>query len=197
MQDYTAALELQKSVLPESARALASSHYQLGTVLEFSPAGRPAALKHIQAALDSFKLRAKELEAAAAGKTDEVKSADVTRMSAKERENESKDVATLIGDLEAKIEELNAGPPPEDFVAETINHLLGGGISSSSSSAPVADSAPVNDLTSMVRKKKKPAPATPAPAAAAAAAANGNGAAVEKRPAQESAEGVQKKPKTE
>jgi HAT1-interacting factor 1 len=183
VQDYTSAVEIQTALLPASSRALASSHYQLATVYEFAPAGRASALKHVQAALDGFKLRAKDIVAAEAGK---VESEDVGRMSAKERENEARDVAALIGDLEVKIEELNAAPPGTDFVAESIKHLLGGGIGAPS--APAVDSAPVNDLTTMVRRKKKPAP-PPAPASSA------NGA--DKRPADEAAGGAPKKPRTE
>lgn len=175
--DYTSALEIKEAHLPASSRALASAHYQLGTVLEFTPAGRAAALKHVQSALDGFKLRAKEIEAADGGRNEDVKSEDVKKMTAKEREVEKRDVETLIGDLEVKIEELNAAPPAADFVAESINHLLGG----APGSAPAAASdAPVNDLTSMVRKKKKPA-AAPVP----------------KRGPEEDAGGAEKKARTE
>lgn len=152
MQDYTEAVKIKSALLPASSRALASAHYQLGTVLEFTPAGRSEALKHVQLALDGFKQRETEL------KSGDTKSEDIARLSPKERDAEAKDVAALIGDLEVKIDELKAAPPAADFVAESINHLLGG---VSSSAAPVADSGPVNDLTSMVRKKapKKAAPA--------------------------------------
>jgi HAT1-interacting factor 1 len=201
VQDYTSALEIQKATLPASSRALASSHYQLGTVLEFTPAGRPAALKHVQAALDGFKLRAKEITTAQAGEP-VPDSPDVAAMSAKEREAEARDVAALIGDIEVKIEELNSAPPAFDFIANSINHLLGGAPApgASGSAAPVADSGPVNDLTSMVRKKKKPAAPAAAPVAAAPAPAAADAAASgagDKRPAEVDAAGLAKKPKAE
>jgi HAT1-interacting factor 1 len=188
VQDYTAALDIKKALLPASSRALASAHYQLGTVLEFTPAGRKAALEHVQAALDGFKLRAADITAADAGKADEVKSEDVARMTSKEREAESRDVAALIGDLEVKIEELNSAPEPADFVAESINHLLGGAPAAGSSAAAV-DSRPVNDLTSMVRKKAPKKPTAAAPPAAA------NGA--EKRKADDEAGPADKKAKAD
>ncbi|KAL1410992.1 hypothetical protein Q8F55_001937 [Vanrija albida] len=153
VQDYTEAVKIKSALLPASSRALASAHYQLGTVLEFTPAGRSEALKQVQLALDGFKQRAAEL------KSGDTKAEDIARLNAKERDAEAKDVEALIGDLEVKIDELKAAPPAADFVAESINHLLGG---VSSSAAPVADSGPVNDLTSMVRKKApKKAPAPP------------------------------------
>lgn len=153
MQDYTAALEIKKDLLPPSSRALASAHYQLSSALELTPAGRPAALEHVQAALDGFKARAEELKLANAGQ--KVPSEDVARMSERERDAELKDVGELIGDLEVKLDELKAAPPREDIVSESINHLLGG----VGSDTPKEESGPVNDLTSMVRKKKRPAPA--------------------------------------
>lgn len=151
MKDYEAAVKLKSSLLPKSSRALASAEYQLGTALEFTPAGRPSALVHVQAALDGFKARLAELTA-----TTEP-SADVAKLSDKERESERKDVEALIGDLEVKIEELKAAPEGGDIVSESINHLLGG-----QGGEVKADAGPVNDLTSMVKKKKKPA--APAPA---------------------------------
>jgi HAT1-interacting factor 1 len=148
--DYTAALDIKKVLLPPSSRALASAHYQLSSALELTPAGRPAALEHVQAALDGFKARADELRRAIAG---EKAADDVERLSEREREAELKDVSELIGDLEVKIDELKIAPPREDLVSGTINHLLGG-----IGGEVKQDAGPVNDLTSMVRKKKRPAP---------------------------------------
>lgn len=148
LKDYQAAVKLKASLLPKSSRALASAEYQLGTALEFTPSGRPAALVHVQAALDGFKARLAELTS-----TSEP-SADVAKLSEKERESERKDVEALIGDLEVKIEELKAAPEGGDIVSESINHLLGG-----QGGEVKADAGPENDLTSMVKKKKKPAAA--------------------------------------
>lgn len=152
MSDYTAALAIKKALLPPSSRALASAHYQLSSALELTPSGRPAALEHVQAALDGFKARADEVRRALAG--DKVESDDVARMTEREREAELKDVGELIGDLEVKIDELKVAPPRQDLVSDSINHLLGG----IGGDAPKEDAGPVNDLTSMVRKKKRPAP---------------------------------------
>ncbi|WVF71875.1 hypothetical protein IAT40_006685 [Kwoniella sp. CBS 6097] len=183
VQDYTSALEIKSALLPASSRALASVHYQLATVLEFTPNRRSDSLNHVEKALESFKLRLQELKSASSSSSSEnigVLSEEVLKLSEKERENEIKDVETLLGDLEVKIEELKAAPPANDIVSESINHLLGqpdtdgfgsaSGSGSGSGSTGGGDSGPVNDLTSMVKKKKPKAAAAVNNAAAATAA---------------------------
>jgi len=165
VQDYTEALRIKSALLPPSSRALASVHYQLATVLEFTPAGRDAALSHVQKALAGFEARLAELS--------NPKSAadDIAKLSDKERENEKKDVEGLIEDLQVKIEELKQAPVggEVDIVKEGVNHLLGGGLSAfGAPTTAEKDTGPVNDLTSMVKKKKKPAAAPVAPVEAKA-----------------------------
>ena len=198
-QDYTEALAIKSKLLPPSSRALASVHYQLATVLEFTPNGRSTALEHVSAALAGFKARLEEIN----GKNE--LSDELKKMGEKERENEKKDVEGLIGDLELKIEELKAAPEAVDPVSESIKHLLGQGGESAfgpsssggaaSSATDVKDDVPVNNLTSMVKKKKKPA-------APASAAEEGKGKGVEngekrKVEEEEGTEQEAKKPKTE
>ena len=164
VQDYSEALRIKSTLLPPSSRALASVHYQLATVLEFTPAGRDAALRHVQKALAGFQARLAELSKPTSA-VDEI-----TKLSDKERESEKKDAEGLIEDLQIKIEELKQAPVggEVDIVKEGVNHLLGGGLSAFGvpTTSTETDSGPVNDLTSMVKKKKKPAAApttTPAP----------------------------------
>jgi HAT1-interacting factor 1 len=214
VQDYTEALKLKSALLPPSSRALASVHYQLATVLEFTPSGRAGALTHVQAALAGFQARLAELAQLANGSS--TTSEELSKMSEKEREHEKKDVEALIGDLEVKIEELKSAPQQGeegvDPVSESIKHLLGGvgegafGPSSAGGSAGASafgtsgEAAPVNDLTSMVKKKKKPVQAaqTTAPAVGGQVDVKGKGLENgEKRKAEEPVELEAKKAKTE
>jgi HAT1-interacting factor 1 len=188
--DYTSALGLQTKLLAPSSRTLASTHYQLATSLEFLPNKRSEALSHVQASLSGFKSLLSELKGDTPTENDSVK-----KMNAKEKEGEMKDVEALIGDLEVKIEELKAAPEIGDLVSQSIDHLLGNGDGGEGSGGVKADTTPVNDLTSMVRKK--PArKVQPQPAAAQA----GNGSAtseVKRKAEEEAAGGADKKPKAE
>nr|XP_019042602.1 hypothetical protein I302_09211 [Kwoniella bestiolae CBS 10118]OCF21532.1 hypothetical protein I302_09211 [Kwoniella bestiolae CBS 10118] len=159
VQDYSSALSIQSSLLPSSSRVLASTHYQLATVLEFTPNKRSEALSYVEKALEGFKLRLTELKSS----SQEGISEEVKKLGEKEKEKEVKDVENLIEDLNVKIEELKSTANVEeanDLISQSINHLLGQpegdqfGSSSGSGSGKEKDSGPVNDLTSMVRKKK-------------------------------------------
>lgn len=81
-------------------------------------------------------------------------------MGDKEREAERKEIQELMGDLEVKVEELRQAPEKGGLVEQGIQHLLGGGQGAFGGPAIDAkkEEGPVNDLSSMVRKKKKPAP---------------------------------------
>ncbi|ORY22573.1 hypothetical protein BCR39DRAFT_551318 [Naematelia encephala] len=201
VQDYTSALDIKSAILPPSSRALASVHYQLATVLEFTPDRRSDALSHVEKALSGFRARLSALQSPESSST-------VGEMAGKDIAQEIKDVQALIGDLEVKIDELKTAPPAEDLVSESINHLLGSSNGESSTLGPGAglDDKPVNDLTSMVKKKPKKNGTAQMTAAVQEvkqavqemkdAAENTNGAA-EKRKAEEQAEGEAKRVKAE
>ena len=143
MSDYSSALGIKATLLPPSSRALASVHYQLATVLEFTPDRRPDALSHVQQALSGFKARLAELRSSAG-------SDELFKLGSKEKEGEIRDVEGLIQDLEVKIEELKAAPEVGDIVRESISHLMGEAVGQGVNEK---EDGPVNDLTGMVKKK--------------------------------------------
>jgi HAT1-interacting factor 1 len=116
-------------------------------------------MTHVQAALAGFKERRTQLQAIISSNTETSGiEEEVKKMSVKEREGELGDVEALIGDLESKIEELKTAPAVGgDLVSKGIEHLLGGGSGAfgegSGAGKKDEDQSPVNDLTSMVKKK--------------------------------------------
>ncbi|TYJ54159.1 hypothetical protein B9479_005170 [Cryptococcus floricola] len=186
VEDFTTALTIKSALLPPSSRALASLHYQIATALENIPSKRTSALSHVQAAIHAFQLRKAQLS----GPPTSDQPAEVGKLSEKEKKNELEEVELLIGDLEAKVEELKSTPEAAQEVHESINLLMG----QSEGGGVKVDNGPVNDLTGMVKKKKpKAAPARPAPAPAPAADAPVVGG--EKRAAEGGEEPAAKKAK--
>ncbi|OWT41514.1 HAT1-interacting factor 1 [Cryptococcus neoformans Bt1] len=179
VQDFTAAVDIQNTIIPPSFRDLASAHYQLATALEFtpSPQSRTSALTHVESALSSLVRRKEELLSSDESTLSEA----IKKMTPKEKEAEMKDVEALMGDLQAKIEELKAAPPAEDLIHESISHLMGQAPEASGSGSRKEESGPVNDLTGMVKKKKpKATPVAPAPVVEKRAAEGGEEPAAKK-----------------
>ncbi|WWC89725.1 uncharacterized protein L201_004650 [Kwoniella dendrophila CBS 6074] len=165
VQDYTSALEIQNKLLPLSSRILASTHYQLATVLEFTPNKKKEALDNVEKSLNSFTQRLQQLENKDVNVNDlnDLNNEEIKKLNEKEKEKEINDVRNLIEDLKVKIEELksnSSGNQEEnDLISKSINHLLGNDqnlneFGSASSSITTDVNAVVNDLTSMVKKKK-------------------------------------------
>ncbi|WVQ76535.1 hypothetical protein IAR50_006205 [Cryptococcus sp. DSM 104548] len=159
VEDFTTALNIKSTILPPSSRAIASLHYQIATALENIAAKRAEALSHVEQAIKAFQLRRAQLSGESENQPEEV-----GKLSEKDKKSELAEVELLIGDLEAKVEELKSTPEAANEVHESINLLMG---QSEAGGSAKVDSGPVNDLTGMVKKKKpKAAPARPtAPAA--------------------------------
>ncbi|KAE9399908.1 hypothetical protein BT96DRAFT_957113 [Gymnopus androsaceus JB14] len=168
--DYEVGLTLKSKLLPSEA------HYKLSIVLDLTSGRLADSITHAEQALQSIQSRLGELESAKAnpstekpqevkpdpkgkGKASAVvvpKDDAVRNMSATQIEGEIKELGELKNDLALKIEELKMAPnetladSAPAMVAQALDKELAG------SSASAANTAVVNDLTSMVRKKKAP-----------------------------------------
>ncbi|KAE9384109.1 hypothetical protein BT96DRAFT_842783 [Gymnopus androsaceus JB14] len=174
--DYEVGLTLKSKLLPVSSHQIAEAHCKLSIVLDLTSGRLADSITHAEQALQSIQSRLGELESAKAnpstekpqevkpdpkgkGKASAVvvpKDNAVRNMSATQIEGEIKELGELKNDLALKIEELKMAPnetladSAPAMVAQALDKELAG------SSASAANTAVVNDLTSMVRKKKAP-----------------------------------------
>ncbi|KAI0060735.1 hypothetical protein BV25DRAFT_1917559 [Artomyces pyxidatus] len=175
--DYSASISLKSELLPLSSRQIAEAHYKLSMVLDLTSGRLGDAIVHAQRALESVEARLAELKAGLDGtlqplpevKPDVkgkgkasarlVRDDQVQNMSKAQIEAEAKELRELRNDLALKVEELKMMPNQEqgsapDLAARALDHELNA--ASASASAPNAlKQLPVNDLTSIVKKKKK------------------------------------------
>lgn len=139
--DLQSCLELRQKLYDLSKSALVSeSHYKLSLALEFSvenPNLRKEAAHHMKLAIDCVRARAE-------AQTDE---------------EAKKDAYELLRDLEERYKELEKEPQKEVEAQQMdmIKGLLGeaiGGTAGATDLTSLVKKAPVNDLSSMVKKRK-------------------------------------------
>ncbi|KAH6916042.1 hypothetical protein BKA70DRAFT_1140021 [Coprinopsis sp. MPI-PUGE-AT-0042] len=177
VEDYESGLKLKLQLLPISSRHIAEAHYKLSMVLDLTPGRLSEAIQHVEGAVESVEHRLAELRSGLQGQFPPAPQQDdkvdpkgkgkqvarklvrddlVQNMSKTQMESEIKDLEELKGDLALKIEELKTLPADGqtnavEMAAKALDKELN---ATGSSGAP----APVNDLTSIVKKKKKPVP---------------------------------------
>ncbi|KAH9933512.1 uncharacterized protein B0H18DRAFT_1115498 [Fomitopsis serialis] len=174
--DYDQALALKVDLLPQSSRQIAEAHYKLSIVLDLTSGRLSDSITHAERALDSVEARLAELRDALSGQgmvkvaVDEKSDPKgkgkargarilgddaVQHLTQSQMEAEVKELQGLKEDLALKVEELKTSPEQTAesapaMVERALDHELNTG---KQPSAPVPQ--PVNDLTSMVKKKKK------------------------------------------
>ncbi|CAG7847728.1 SubName: Full=Uncharacterized protein {ECO:0000313/EMBL:CCA67886.1} [Serendipita indica DSM 11827] len=189
--DYKSALDIKSKLFPISNRQIADAHFRLSLAYDMTSGKLENQIEHVEKALESVKSRINvlnellpkapeskatvETDAKGKGKATTVqenplgwtpKFESLESMTKSEIEAEIKDVKSLAEELEAKLEDIRA--TPADGVGGTtmdrVGRELDKELNASGFGAPLAPDQPVNDLTSMVKKKKpKPAPGQPAP----------------------------------
>ncbi|ETW78788.1 hypothetical protein HETIRDRAFT_410739 [Heterobasidion irregulare TC 32-1] len=181
--DYTAALSLKTDLLPLSSRQIAEAHYKLSMVLDLTSGRLADAIMHAQRALESVDARLSELKEGLTGtlkpaevptpaedvKVDTkgkgkatgaklVRDDLVQNMSRAQIEAEVKDLSELREDLALKVDELKSSPNDShasapELAARALDEELRAGLTGASLAG--TKPLPVNDLTTMVKKKKK------------------------------------------
>lgn len=178
--DYTAGLKLKVELLPQSSRQIAEAHYKLSIVLDLSSGKLASAIEHAEKALESVEARLAELRNGISGQMKVESLPDssasdpkgkgkatakgprilgddaIHKLSKSQMEAEVKELEGLKEDLALKVEELKTIPNESNesapvLAAKALDAELKVPSSSSGSAAPL----PVNDLTSMVKRKKK------------------------------------------
>ncbi|POY75299.1 hypothetical protein BMF94_1670 [Rhodotorula taiwanensis] len=145
VEEYTAALEVLSTVYSPSNRALSELHMLIALALDFVPNGNDRAVLHAEKAKKVLLLKLDELEAVKEGDRD-----DKTK-------REIEDIKGLMGDVDMKIEDLRTVPvAPAPSAADSALEAF---LRQSSATLRADPAAPVNDLSSLVKKKKKVEPA--------------------------------------
>ncbi|KAI0796061.1 hypothetical protein C8Q75DRAFT_711441 [Abortiporus biennis] len=181
--DYMAGLTIKTELLPQSSRQIAEAHYKLSIVLDLSAGRLAESIEHAEKALASVEARIAELRNGLSGQMkveisdkvdlkgkgkakgprllgdDAIQSLTTTQM-----ESELKEMEGLKEDLALKVEELKTVPnePAESapaLAAKELDQELNLTSTKAGSITTTTPAAlPVNDLTSMVKKKKKGPP---------------------------------------
>ncbi|KDQ13013.1 hypothetical protein BOTBODRAFT_175889 [Botryobasidium botryosum FD-172 SS1] len=175
--DFTAAVKLKMELFPIYSRQIAEAHYKLSMTLDLTPGRLSDAIEHAAKALESVQARLAILRDAAGGnlvvpeassngkgkgravlEDDLMK--EIESMSKEGLQSQIKEFEELETDLNLKLEDLKSTPENKESAPEQAEKELAAALNQKATvGASSATPLPVNDLTSMVRKKKAP-PAT-------------------------------------
>ncbi|CAO3620639.1 unnamed protein product [Mucor fragilis] len=147
LSDYEKAIEIKQSVLEDDDRELAEAHYKYALALEFSTEKADQALPELQKAVNVLKKRISNLEAGGDGSKGKGKG-KATDVDEKALE-EVKEINELIPDMELKIEELTTRQATEKEAEAMLKAMLG----LTKTSTELTASTPVNDLSTLVKRK--------------------------------------------
>jgi HAT1-interacting factor 1 len=184
--DYTAGLKLKSELLPLYSRQIAEAHYKLSIVLDLTSGRLSESIEHAEKALQSVEARLVVLRDYITGtmQKDAGEAVDpkgkgrakvytdpIENMTKEELEGQVKEFEELRTDLQLKTEDLKATPEAApastapEMAAQSLDEILNRHFASSTgsgsnlASTTTTAAAPVNDLTSIVRKKKPAKPA--------------------------------------
>ncbi|KAI7883693.1 hypothetical protein K492DRAFT_175028 [Lichtheimia hyalospora FSU 10163] len=147
LPDYRKALEIKKKLLDQSDRQLAEAHYKLALALEFSTSEEDQAGEEIKNAIQVLKKRIESIQSDAT-KDDDVKGKG--KATSTDDSKEVKEIKQLIVDMEEKVEDLTSRQEKQKETEALLKSFLGAG---GQSAVAALNTATVNDLSSMIKRK--------------------------------------------
>ncbi|KAI9473926.1 MAG: hypothetical protein EXX96DRAFT_621554 [Benjaminiella poitrasii] len=151
--DYEKAIEIKQSVLEDNDRELAEAHYKYALALEFSTEKSDQAVPELKKAVEVLK---KRLEALESNENSKGKGKGKETDLSKGASDEIKEIKEIIPDIELKIEELTSRQATEKEAEALLKAMLSQN-SSTISAKDISASTPINDLSTLVKRKKAPA----------------------------------------
>ncbi|KAG2200490.1 hypothetical protein INT46_004259, partial [Mucor plumbeus] len=143
LSDYEKAIEIKQSVLDDDNRELAEAHYKYALALEFSTEKADQALPELQKAVNVLKKRISNLETGQGKGKGKATELDQKAL------DEIKEINELVPDMELKIEELATRQATEKETKAMLKAMLG----FTKASNELTASTPVNDLSTLVKRK--------------------------------------------
>lgn len=138
-EDFQSLLKIREELFPFESNLISEAHYKLSLALEFNFAdeeSKKKAIEHLKKAIESIKLKQKD------------------------QKDEDKDI-DLIKELDSRLEDLQKDPNQafDEQKNDIIKGILGEVTSSDKQTPrPSTSAQPVNDLTSIVKKRKAKQP---------------------------------------
>ncbi|WAR62112.1 hypothetical protein PtB15_14B206 [Puccinia triticina] len=167
VESYQSSLEVKKSRTDVTAGAIAETHLMIALALELIPdegESMKQAIGHVDEAIELMKAQLAKLTEQAGGQTEEggkekpTESSEGTKQDvgpANKLKSEIEETQSLIGELEAKREELKTVPQaPAMTEADKALQAYLAAVNNNPSTAN--GKAAINDLTSLVKKRARP-----------------------------------------
>ncbi|KAI8099377.1 uncharacterized protein BX664DRAFT_321116 [Halteromyces radiatus] len=151
LPDFKKAIDIKQSLLQPDDRQLAEAHYKYSLALELSSDSQGLALDELQKTKTVLKNRIETLEKGDI-KDDNKGKSKYTPSEAEQKE--ITEIQDLISDLDEKVVELSNRQESEREAEKLLKSLLGG-MANETSTTSVNSSAPVHDLTTLVKRKVK------------------------------------------
>ncbi|CDS13479.1 hypothetical protein LRAMOSA05655 [Lichtheimia ramosa] len=148
LPDYRKALEIKKELLDQGDRQLAEAHYKLALALEFSTNEGDQAGEEIKNAIQVLKKRIESIQSDTTKEEEDVKGKG--KATSNDDNKEVKEIKQLIVDMEEKVEELTSRQEKQKEAEAMLKSFLGAG---GQSAAASLNTATVNDLSSMIKRK--------------------------------------------